>query len=518
MELFTWRIAGEALLSKGSNSDDRESPATASRAVDAAAAVLRLALPAAQAGELGSSAEIEMLHSEAARLGVFPAVSRNLHGDQPAITRRTLGRNLWLKQEQTGLLALLAEAGIPAHGVKGVDLAAALYPDLSWRWVSDIDIVVEKKWTEAAYDVLRSAGLLPNHNWTAAGLARQIARPELLGPELILTGAKGLMVELHWDWPGDTLPRANLLDQPEHYLVYLCRHAGRHFWSELKWTCDIELFLRRFSAQLNWELFWRTARVSGSERSCAISLELCRRWFAEKAVPGLQQRLDCATARLAQRAELEALDPSASRSHPVWRQLRLAPWPLRPALVRAWLNPPPQDWSQAHHQGRSRRQVRMRRLAHLWMRWVRPQLATVTFPEWLFFLEAYGVLAAMEIARRTMKPQRLLGFVEREPGREGTAWTLEDLRRMAWLMNAAANRQPMVLRCLTRSLALGWMLRRRGADVRLRIGTRKGAGSADLMEAHAWIVWNGQAVNDSGGQAASYTELEIPKRSADRSH
>lgn len=477
----------------------------------AASELLRLSLPGSglrNALPPPGSAETRALLCQAERLGVLPAVSRELLGEADEIVCRTTGRSLWLKQEQTRLLSMLEGAGIRARAVKGVDLATALYPDLSWRWVGDVDLLVEKQDVIAAYDLLRSAGLVSNHAWTPAGLTEQLLRPELLAPELIFTGPQGLVVELHWDWTGGKLPVGALLDEPEDYLVYLCRHAGKHFWSELKWSCDIELFLRRYGAEIEWAPFWRAARKSGSERSCAISLELCRRWFGESGVGGLQQRLDRTAARLAHRAEMDALGPAQSRSHPVWRQLSLAPWPLWPALIRAWLVPPPQDWNDAHHQGRSRGQVWMRRLAHLWKRWLRPRVATVTFREWLFFMEAYGVLAVMEIARRTMNPQRLLGLIEGGRKPKQGEWTLEKLQRMAWLMNAAANRQLVPLRCLTRSLALGWMLRRRGADVKLRIGVKKGAGDNLVVEAHAWLEWQGQVVDDPGGQVASYTTLE----------
>jgi hypothetical protein len=42
--------------------------------------------------------------------------------------------------------------------------------------------------------------------------------------------------------------------------------------------------------------------------------------------------------------------------------------------------------------------------------------------------------------------------------------------------------------CLTKSLALGWMLRRRGVDVVVRIGARR----KPSFSAHAWIERDGQ--------------------------
>ena len=49
--------------------------------------------------------------------------------------------------------------------------------------------------------------------------------------------------------------------------------------------------------------------------------------------------------------------------------------------------------------------------------------------------------------------------------------------------------------CLERSLALLWLLRRRGSAATLRIGARKESG---LFEAHAWIELDGMVLNDPG--------------------
>jgi hypothetical protein len=47
--------------------------------------------------------------------------------------------------------------------------------------------------------------------------------------------------------------------------------------------------------------------------------------------------------------------------------------------------------------------------------------------------------------------------------------------------------------CLERSLALQWLLRRRGIATDLRIGARK---ESELFEAHAWIELDGVVLND----------------------
>src|SRR5262245_28511678 len=66
-------------------------------------------------------------------------------------------------------------------------------------------------------------------------------------------------------------------------------------------------------------------------------------------------------------------------------------------------------------------------------------------------------------------------------------------RRLAVLVNAASNHLPIAGSCLTRSLLLDWMLRRRGVDSTMRLGVRLVDGR---LQAHAWVEVGGQPIND----------------------
>jgi hypothetical protein len=443
------------------------------------------------------------LLAEAGRLGVWPAAARNLGLAPHPRLRRIAARNLLLQREQARLLAALTEAGVRAHGVKGVSLAEQLYPDLSWREIEDLDLLVEPREAARAAQVLVASGLRSNHDWTSEGLERQLAMSPLLTPELTFTSPGGLPVELHWDWPGEALPVADLMEQPEHYLVYLCAHAGKHFWRLLKWTCDIELFVGRNAGALGWARFWELAGQSGAARPCAISLELCRRWFGGQAVPGLEERLTAAGRELVARAEAEVFDPASWRSHPVWTRVRLTPWSRRPAMLAAWLAPQPHDWNRAARLGWSRTRLVGERFRRLLTHWLPRSFGRLTFLEWLVLLEAYATVTAAEILRR-VAPIRWLLPEHLADGAAPPGITPEKLQRLGWLVDAAANRQPWRVQCLARALALYWMLRRRGVRADLRIGVRC---DNETVEAHAWLEWQGRVVHDPGGRSESYAAL-----------
>jgi hypothetical protein len=77
-------------------------------------------------------------------------------------------------------------------------------------------------------------------------------------------------------------------------------------------------------------------------------------------------------------------------------------------------------------------------------------------------------------------------------------------QRTAELLAAAARRGVPGSTCLTRSLALLWLLRKSGLQPNLRIGARMLSGH---FEAHAWVECEGQPVNDPAWHIEGYPVL-----------
>ena len=69
-----------------------------------------------------------------------------------------------------------------------------------------------------------------------------------------------------------------------------------------------------------------------------------------------------------------------------------------------------------------------------------------------------------------------------------------DASRTARMLLAAARYSFVHYTCLEKSLALWWLLGRQGIASSVRNGTRK---SADGLEAHAWVEFVGDALNES---------------------
>ncbi|MFQ5741584.1 MAG: nucleotidyltransferase family protein [Acidobacteriota bacterium] len=142
--------------------------------------------------------DAEELLAEAARLGAFLPVFQNLKSlglveESPGMAewhkrfRNICARNLALEREGRRLLEMLDRAGVTCRLIKGVQLTNLLYPDLSWREVSDVDFVVAGAELADAYQCLKHNGLQDAGNrWNPKALERAAREPSYTFPQAVL--------------------------------------------------------------------------------------------------------------------------------------------------------------------------------------------------------------------------------------------------------------------------------------------------------------------------------------------
>jgi hypothetical protein len=132
-------------------------------------------------------------------------------------------------------------------------------------------------------------------------------------------------------------------------------------------------------------------------------------------------------------------------------------------------------------------------------------------PDRRTLLAAAVLLPLLWIALRVVGVQRLQAWLHRRvPTGKQTA--LDELKRTGALVNAAAHRVLGADNCLTRSLYLWWLLRRRGVRCELRIGVRL---AESALEAHAWVEHAGVPVNDRpdvGDHFPAFEDAVSPSR------
>lgn len=84
------------------------------------------------------------------------------------------------------------------------------------------------------------------------------------------------------------------------------------------------------------------------------------------------------------------------------------------------------------------------------------------------------------------------------------SFALDAIRAQAEAVNIAARHSPFPATCLSRSLLLSWLLRRRNVASKLCIGVRLTHGA---LEAHAWVECDGVPVNDLPDIAAQFASF-----------
>jgi hypothetical protein len=116
----------------------------------------------------------------------------------------------------------------------------------------------------------------------------------------------------------------------------------------------------------------------------------------------------------------------------------------------------------------------------------------LSLSDWLSLLEAWWALAVFYAGLRWMSYARLEQF-----GRSRLIETSEQLptaRRLHRLVGWASRLHLFPMTCLVQSLALRWMLSRRGIDSQLKIGATKISGA---LHAHAWLEIGGEKIGVS---------------------
>jgi Transglutaminase-like superfamily len=105
--------------------------------------------------------------------------------------------------------------------------------------------------------------------------------------------------------------------------------------------------------------------------------------------------------------------------------------------------------------------------------------------------------------RTTDALERRLHFRQSQPSRNKPA--TETVERTTRMLRAALRYGLVRSTCLAQSLALWYLLRTQGVSAELRIGVRK---VAKKFEAHAWVVFEGSALNQPEEQHRHYAAFD----------
>lgn len=132
---------------------------------------------------------------------------------------------------------------------------------------------------------------------------------------------------------------------------------------------------------------------------------------------------------------------------------------------------------------------------------------TLSGAEQRLWLLAALLLPVMWVFSRTVPFNRLLRWLDRAPSAGRPAVSLEEIATIGSLVNSAAFHTLGPNNCLVRSLFLKWLLRRKGVECELRLGTRFEDGA---FKAHAWVEVRGRPVNDAADVGQRFAAFDQP--------
>lgn len=118
------------------------------------------------------------------------------------------------------------------------------------------------------------------------------------------------------------------------------------------------------------------------------------------------------------------------------------------------------------------------------------------------------LLPLLDLCLRTVGFQRTWAYLGRRlpetPLRSEVGSSLPSPGRIADLARAVGAHSPWRTTCLRQSLAVWWLLRRRGLAAELKIGIdRKGPP----LQAHAWVELSGQALDPDAGRYTAFPRV-----------
>jgi len=198
--------------------------------------------------------------------------------------------NRALSRELSRVAAALEAGGIACLAFKGPVLSLLAHGDVALREFGDLDILVRRRDLHAARSVLADLGY--RSEYAIPGHAERALVDAHKHYDIVLRGAAGNLVELHWrtdpDFPVEreddawwaACPRIELEGMalrsfaPSELMLVLLLHGAKHHWSNLQWLADVAALAR--GEPIDWAWIVARARELHCRRRLALGALLMR--------------------------------------------------------------------------------------------------------------------------------------------------------------------------------------------------------------------------------------------------
>ena len=129
----------------------------------------------------------------------------------------------------------------------------------------------------------------------------------------------------------------------------------------------------------------------------------------------------------------------------------------------------------------------------------------ISIAEWLLLVESWWMLLGFYLALLFVSYDRLNKWTPPLSRKISNSFAYQAFaERLKRLVDISSRLHLLPMTCLVRSLALRWMLNKRGIPVQLCIGVSK---TLIGMHAHAWVEINGQPIGDALDVAERFKKL-----------
>lgn len=248
---------------------------------------------------------------------------------------------------------------IPTVVLKGGAFAFTLYPDMAFRPLSDIDLLVPEEHLEEAIARIKALGyrelnpeIAPHHN-RIVGVHKSFVKEGIpLTLELhwsLAAGKHSLYApDMAWFWAHTEplllpSPTSLLTLDPTAHLLYLAVHVMfEHGEAEMdpKWLYDIHLLVGKEGERIDWKELAEQAASFHWADAVARAFERCSQLFGtrfpEEVLHLLEKERDEATVKL-----LESKALPSRKGVKVWNTFNTLDWHGRLSLLRAIFLPSP---------------------------------------------------------------------------------------------------------------------------------------------------------------------------------
>lgn len=238
-------------------------------------------------------------------------IPRQVREELQKLYRGTQFRNRRLYRVMRDIAQAFTQAGIQAMGLKDLQLAKEVYPDIGLRPMGDLDILIHYEDYLKVAQCMKELGFKPlPSSRIPFTLKYAWAHAFQRSTDNVWVDMQWNIVQREWDiyhegsfdfdiarvWR-NAVPLALddmqiLAPRPEDMLFHLCLHLEGHQYGELILFCDIAEFLRHYERQFDWGYFIRMSKTYKAESSVYYVLLLTQKLFDAVLPPSLLRDLE----------------------------------------------------------------------------------------------------------------------------------------------------------------------------------------------------------------------------------